>query len=312
MKRLVLVLIMCCSVSNAQTISTQEVLRMPQAKADHRIPYGPRPQQFADLYLPHPNETSGGPPKPGLLGWGSNNHKFPVAIIIHGGCWSSQYDLAYMGNMSAALAQQGIATWSIEYRRVGDPGGGWPGTFQDVAAAADHLRELASRFPLDLTRVVAVGHSAGAHLALWLAARHKLPKSSELYSADPIALRGVVSLAGIPDRAAAGADTGCVDMGYQLMGGQPRQLAVRYQQGSPAELLPLSVKQLLIHGEQDKLVPFKLSVDYELRAKKSGDDVKLIAIPNAGHFELVVPTTTAWKTVQNAVSSLTHEPLLRR
>lgn len=286
LKRILLVLVMCCAHAESQTLSSQEALSLRQAKADARFAYGNAPQQFGDLRLP----KGKGP--------------FPVAIVIHGGCWSAQYDLAYLGNMSAALAKEGIVTWSIEYRRVGDSGGGWPGTFQDVAKAADYVRELAKQYPLDLKRVVAVGHSAGGHLALWLAARHKLPKSSELYSPDPIALSGVVSLAGIPDLAAAGTDTGCGDMPYQLMGGRPDQVPDRYKQGSPVELLPLAVRQILIHGQQDKLVPHKLSVDYEARARKSGDEVRLVSVPNAGHFELVVPTTEAWEKVADFVRSL--------
>ena len=266
---------------------------MPQAKADRRIAYGAAPQQFGDLRVPHPDR-----------GWKGGEKKFPVAIVIHGGCWSAEYDLAYMGNLSAALAKQGIATWSIEYRRVGDSGGGWPGTFRDVAAAADHVRELAKQYPLDSTRVIAVGHSAGGHLALWLAARRKMPKTSELDSPDPIMLRGVVSLAGIPDLAAAGTGTGCGDMGYQLMGGALDKVPERYRQGSPAELLPIGVKQVLIHGEHDKLVPHKLSVDYEARARKAGDNVTLISVPAAGHFELIVPTTPSWKIVQEKVLGL--------
>jgi acetyl esterase/lipase len=293
---LTLLLAMCCNFADAQTLSTQEVIRMPQAKADRRIAYGSDPLQFGDLRMPdsHPSKTSqGGAP-----------NKFPVAIVIHGGCWSAEYDLGYMGNASAALARAGIATWTIEYRRVGDTGGGWPGTFQDVAKAADYLRELAKQYPLDLKRVVAIGHSAGGHLALWLGARHRLAKSSELYASDPIALRGVVSLAGIADLAEAGKENVCGDMAYQLMGGQPDALASRYQQGSPSELLPLGVEQVLIHGESDKMVPHKLSVEYESRARKSGDDVKLVSIPGAGHFELVVPTSAAWKIVEGAVVGL--------
>jgi len=283
---LTFLLAMCCNFADAQTLSTQEVLRIPQAKADRRIAYGSDPLQFGDLRMP----PGKGP--------------FPVAIVIHGGCWSAEYDLGYMGNASAALTRAGIATWTIEYRRVGNTGGGWPGTFQDVAKAADYLRELAKEYPLDLSRVVAVGHSAGGHLALWLGARHKLPKSSELYASDPIALRGVVSLAGIADLAQAGAENVCGDMAYQLMGGQPDALASRYQQGSPVELLPLGVEQVLIHGESDKLVPHKLSVEYESRARKSGDDVKLVSVPGAGHFELVVPMSAAWKIVEGAVVGL--------
>jgi acetyl esterase/lipase len=294
--RSVLLFLMLATTAVAQTLSTQDVLRIPQTKADRRIAYGSAPLQFGDLRMPdsHPSKTSqGGAP-----------NKFPVAIVIHGGCWSAEYDLGYMGNASAALTKAGIATWTIEYRRVGDSGGGWPGTFQDVAQAADYVRELAKQYPLDLKRVVAIGHSAGGHMALWLAARHKLPKSSELYASDPIALRGVVSLAGIADLAQAGAENVCGDMAYQLMGGQPDALASRYQQGSPVELLPLGVEQVLIHGESDKLVPHKLSVEYESRARKSGDDVKLVSVPGAGHFELVVPMSAAWKIVEGAVVGL--------
>jgi acetyl esterase/lipase len=311
---LTLLLAMCCNFADAQTLSTQEVIHMPQAKADRRIAYGSDPLQFGDLRMPdsHPSKTSQTATpshektaRAGDPGGGAPN-KFPVAIVIHGGCWSAEYDLGYMGNASAALTRAGIATWTIEYRRVGDTGGGWPGTFQDVAKAADYVRELAKQYPLDLKRVVAVGHSAGGHLALWLAARHKLPATSELYASKPIALRGVVSLAGIADLAQAGAENVCGDMAYQLMGGKPDTLASRYQQGSPSESLPLGVEQVLVHGESDKLVPHKLSVEYESRARKSGDDVKLVSIPGAGHFELVVPTANAWQQVEDSIVGILH------
>src|SRR3954453_11313759 len=167
MSRLVLFLLGLSVAAMSQTLTTQQAMNLPQAKADKRISYGSDPHQFGDLRMPHPDR-----------GWKGGNQKFPVAIVIHGGCWSADYDLIYMGNMSAALAKQGIATWSIEYRRVGDAGGGWPGTFQDVANAAAYVRELAKLYPLDVKRVIAVGHSAGGHLGLWLAARHKLAKSS--------------------------------------------------------------------------------------------------------------------------------------
>jgi acetyl esterase/lipase len=288
---------MCCDFADAQTLTTQEVLRIPQEKADRRIAYGSGPHQFGELRMPdsHPVKTGlGGPP----------DAKLPVAIVIHGGCWMAAYDLAYLGNMSAALAKAGMAAWTIEYRRVGDAGGGWPGTFQDVAEGADYVRALAKEYPLDLKRVITVGHSAGGHLALWLAARHKLAKSSELYTAAPINLRGALALAPLGDLAQAGTGTGCGDMGYQLMGGKPEAFAERYQQGSPAEMLPLGVRQVLVHGEADQLVPHKLSVEYEARARKGGDEVTLISVPRAGHFELVVPTTEAWKVVENAVLDL--------
>ena len=137
-------------------MSAGDVLALPRPEAQHRIAYGPGPQQFGELRLPD----------------GAGPH--PVVIVVHGGCWLAEYDLGYMSSLAAALTADGVATWSIEYRRVGDDGGGWPGTFDDVGAAADHLREIAAEHELDLERVVAVGHSAGGHLALWLAARHGL------------------------------------------------------------------------------------------------------------------------------------------
>src|SRR5215470_13314808 len=140
--------------------SSRDVLTRPVPQADHRIAYGPNEFQFGELRLPKGEGRS------------------PVAIVIHGGCWMSEYGLSYMGHLSAALTEAGVATWSVEYRRIGNKGGGWPGTFEDVSRAADHLRTLAKTYPLDLSRVIATGHSAGGHLALWLAARKLLPKDS--------------------------------------------------------------------------------------------------------------------------------------
>src|SRR5215813_5200034 len=143
-----------------QNQSSRGILIRPAPPADHRLAYGSNEFEFGELRLP----KSPGP--------------YPVAVIIHGGCWMSQYGLTYMGHLSAALTEAGVATWSIEYRRIGNQGGGWPGTFEDAARATDHLRTLAKSYPLDLNRVIAIGHSAGGHLALWLAERKNLPKNS--------------------------------------------------------------------------------------------------------------------------------------
>src|SRR5260221_265652 len=172
-----------------QTLSTQDAMKGPFPKADRRIAYGKDPLQFGDLRLPG--------------GKGPFRRPYPVAIVIHGGCWLAEYDLEYMGRLSAALAEKGVATWTIEYRRVGNPGGGTPGTFNDVAAAAAHLRVLAKQYPLDLKRTIAVGHSAGGHLALWLA------------SSFP--LKGVVSLAGVGDLRAAAEQGVCGDAATRLL-----------------------------------------------------------------------------------------------
>lgn len=246
-----------------QTLSTQDILKGPFPKADHRIAYGSDPLQFGDLRLP----AGKGP--------------FPLVIVIHGGCWMAEYDLEHIGRLSAALTAAGAATWTIEYRRVGNPGGGFPGTFDDVAAAAAYTATLAKQYPLDLLHTVAVGHSAGGHLALWLAAKTKL--------------RGVVSLAGVTDLRAAADGHVCGDAVPQLMKSTP------FHDYSPIEMLPLKTPQRLIHGAVDKLVPPAMSQNYEAAAKKAGDKVTITMIPGAGHFELIIPQGPAWEAVKQAV-----------
>lgn len=270
--------------ATAQNLSFEELEKFPAPAADHRIAYGGGPLQFGDLRLPH----------------GRGPH--PVVIVLHGGCWYSEYDLKHIAAFSSALTRTGVATWSLEYRRVGDAGGGWPGTFQDVAHGADYLRELARTYPLDLRRIIVVGHSAGGQLALWLAARQRLPKDSPLYSPDPLPLQGVVSLAGITDLRGYG--SGCGDAVTKLLGGSPEEVPLRYRQTSPIELLPLRVKQRLIHGLLDKIVPLKQSKDYEAAARRGGDAVKLVIADEAGHFDLISPQSSAWLAVQEALRAL--------
>jgi acetyl esterase/lipase len=251
---------------------------------DHRIAYGSNEFQFAELRLP------------------KNAGPHPVAIVIHGGCWMSQYGLSYMGHLSEALAEAGVATWSVEYRRIGNQGGGWPGTFEDVALAADHLRKIAKKYQLDLDRVIAVGHSAGGHLALWLAARKILPKDSPVYLSDPLPLRGVVSLAGVTDLRRSG--TACDANVPQLMGGSAMNKTTIYSQASPIELLPLGVPSAIVQGSSDTIIPLEMAKEYSDAAKKKGDDAKLVVIENAGHFEIVDPKSFAWETVKNEALAL--------
>ncbi len=270
----------------AQNLTVQDILKLPVPPADHRIAYGSGPLQFGDLRLP------------------GGTGPYPVAIVIHGGCWRSKYNLDHIASFCDALARSGVATWSLEYRRIGDPGGGWPGTFQDVARGTDHLRALVRGYSLDLSRVIAVGHSAGGHLALWLAARRRLSKDGPIYSADPLPLRGVISLAGVADLRRAEADGVCRDAVIQLLGGTAAKVSERFRQSSPIELLPLGVPQRLIHGVSDHTVPLDLVRQYETAARKSGDDVKLTVLEEAGHFELIAPRSSAWPTVEGAVLSL--------
>ncbi|MFD1705187.1 alpha/beta hydrolase family protein [Siminovitchia sediminis] len=264
-------------------------------KKIHRAAYGTNENQFGDLRIP---EGSG---------------PFPVAIIIHGGFWRAAFDLEQMNQLADALTNHGVAAWNVEYRRVGQEGGGWPGTFLDIAKAADHLRVLAKSYPLDMTRVIAVGHSAGGHLASWLAARHKLPADSELYTSDhPLPLKGVISLAGVCDlelmhdiHQMKETLYGIVDNPTRdFIGGKPEEQKRRYQDGSPRELLPIGVPHVLIHGTLDVNVPVGLSEHFERAAAQSGDSVTLKTIPTAEHFKLILPDMEAWPVLLEAVDTL--------
>ena len=262
-------------------------LALAAAPADHRIPYGPEPLQFGLLRLPA----------------GPGPH--PVAVVIHGGCWSAAYGLDLMAPASDALRGEGIATWTIEYRRVGDPGGGWRGTFEDVARGIDHVDALARRFSLDRSRVVLVGHSAGGHLALWAAARRNLPAGSPLRVAHPLPLRGVVGLGAIADLVAYGAAAGGCNQGVTgLLGGTAAEVPERYAEADPIELLPLRVPVRLVQGSRDGIVPSTQGVSFAAEAARRGDDASVRTVAGAGHFDLVDPAAPAWKTVVEEVGAL--------
>jgi acetyl esterase/lipase len=235
----------------------------------------------------------------------------PLAIAIHGGCW-----VAKLGNMdaravaidnmrpvAAALTDTGIATWKIEYRRLGNSGGGWPGTFQDVANAADFVRTLARDTQLDLRRVIAIGHSAGGHFAMWLAARPKLSKTSELYTKDPLRLAGVVDLDGPPDLKATIPLQQPVcgsPVITDLLGGAPDQMPGRYHDASPIEILPLRVRQEFFAGQMFAAQ----AAPYETAARKAGDSIHTTALPKAGHFVFIDPQSDIWPQVMASVRRL--------
>lgn len=264
-------------------MQASDLASLPQPRADHVVPYGDAPQQHAELRLPK----------------GAGPH--PVVILVHGGCWETPWAVDQMRSLAAALTAEGFATFCLEYRRLGDAGGGWPGTLADVARGADHLRGVAAAHRLDLARVVALGHSAGGQLALWLGGRHKLRKGSILWTDDPLPLRGVVSLAGITDLRAGAAGRICGDAIRRLLEGPPDERANRVAESSPIELLPLGVRQQLVCGSLDSLVPNQLSGQYLLAASQAGDAVELEVVEGVGHFELIDPLGTAWPVVLRAV-----------
>ena len=249
----------------------REILTLPAPPYDHKIAYGDDPFQFGYLRLP----KSAGP--------------HPVAIVIHGGFWRAAFDLEHSGHMCAALTKAGLATWSLEYRRIGNPGGGWPGTCEDVLRGAAHLWALAVTYPLNAARVVAIGHSAGGHLALWLAAQKK-PR-----------LRGVVSLAGVADlRRAYELKLSNTVVG-EFMGGPPDDA---YKQASPIERVPLGLPTRVIHGDRDDIVPIEISQRFVDAAVAAGDDSKLIALPGADHFPVIDPRSPEWAVVETTVLEL--------
>lgn len=264
-----------------------DILSRPVLRADHRIHYGPGPSQFGDLWLPE--QVSG---------------LRPVVVFFHGGWWESGYDLGYAGYLCAALKREGIATWSVEYRRVGATGGGWPMTFHDAANGADFLVTLAKTYPLDLAHVVSMGHSAGGHLAFWIAGRHHVDPASEIYQPRPqIGLRGAVALAGAIDLRLtldlAESPLFSHDRGeiYRFMGGSPESMPVRYRAGNPGDLLPLEGHQVLIQGTDDEQIPPPLPGLWAKQARRFGSHPKIEILPRANHFDVVDPLSSAWPTV---------------
>ncbi|MBU1377817.1 MAG: alpha/beta hydrolase [Alphaproteobacteria bacterium] len=270
----------------AEPATVQDYLNQPQAKADVRIAYGVEPAQIVDLFLPK---------GPG---------KHPVVVLIHGGCYLAQYQgLPQTSGLAADLAKRGYAVWNVEYRKLGEAGAGYPGTFLDVADAVDRIRAEAPKYKLDTTRVVALGHSAGGHLALWAASRARLPKTSPLWRRDPLKISTVISLGGIGDLEGQG------DVFAGACGPEPIPkiigLADRkdaYADTSPAALLPSGARVLMISGELDHVMPPATGHVYVTRVRKAGDSAEAVAIPGATHYDVVIPTTTAWKQVADTVT----------
>jgi acetyl esterase/lipase len=278
-------------VETRTPITFSQLLARPRTVPDERIAYGPDALQFGELWLPRRQ----GP--------------HPVIVLIHGGCWRADLPgLELMDYMAADLRDHGYAVWNLEYRRIGHPGGGYPGTFRDIAAGVDHLRTIASQHSLDLHRVALAGHSAGGHLALWAAARDRLPAESPLHTARPLPIRGVVSLAGIADLDAyrqTGPDAcggpSVIDglVGVQQPGGRNV-----FADTSPPVLLPLGDRQVVISGALDAIVPPRFGQDYAAAAAQTGDRADSILLEGAGHFELIDPTSAVWPRVRDAFAGL--------
>lgn len=235
---------------------------------------------------------------------------FPVAVVIHGGCWTKGFaTLRNTAPIASALLGKGIATWNIEYRQIGDAGGGWPGSFQDWGAATDYLRVLAKRYPLDLKRVVAVGHSAGAHGALWVSARHRLPATSVIRGRNPLRLSAAVAIDGPGDLAPfVGADARICGQPVisNLLGGTLAEQPQRYREATPFDQLPLGTRQYLVSSTV--LTPAAAAV-YRQAAIAKGDAAEVLGdIPGADHFNIIAPGEPQWAAVEAVVLKAFAKP----
>jgi acetyl esterase/lipase len=250
--------------------SSDDILSLTPPKADVRVAYGSDKNQFVDLRLPS----------------GKGPHALVVAI--HGGYWRAKYDLGYMGHLCAALAAKGMATANLEYRRVGNRGGGWPGTFSDIRAGYQFLAQNAPKYEFDTRRIVAIGHSAGGQLGFCLAAHET-------------GVTAAISLAGVVDLQRAYTLHLSNDAVVEFLGGTPAEVGDHYREADPMKLA-IGARQWLVHGVEDDVVPPAFSRDYVSAKRKMKEDARLVEVAGAGHFEVVDPRSRAWREVERAVN----------
>lgn len=242
----------------------------------HTYSYGLLASQEGDLYVPYVSRP-------------------PVVCLLHGGFWRLPYGRDELTPLAKDLASRGYAVWNFEYRRVGDPGSGWPGTFQDVVSAIDHLATFAADgIDLDLNRVIVAGHSAGGHLALSAAAWNTPENISSLVRVKPIAVAGLAAITDLAGAYELNLGKGAVN---EFLGGSPSQYPDRYAAASPIELLPFGVKQLIIHGVKDEAIPIDFSRSYSAAAQASGDIVEFVELSDGGHMDFLDPASKAHLTL---------------
>lgn len=265
-----------------------DLMGRPLPAPTKQIAYGALPLQVGDLWLP------------------DGNGPFPVVLMVHGGCWRSGVaKLTIMNYAAEDLRRRGVAVWNIEYRGVDRPGGGYPGTFLDVAAGADKLAAIAPGYHLRTSHVVAFGHSAGGHLVLWLAARRRIPSASPLRANRPLPIAAVVSSGGLPDLEAMRAQDVCGAENVDKLVGPPSARHPRvYADTSPAELGVGPDRQELISGAEDPLATPAIAEAYRAKMRAKGADIAATTLPQAGHVELIAPGTPAWAVTVRLILKL--------
>jgi acetyl esterase/lipase len=253
---------------------SDDILTLPPPRADARLTYGSDPNQFLDLRLPSSKEKREPP--------------YPLVINIHGGFWRAKYNLDHAGHLCAALTARGLATANLEYRRVGNEGGAWPGTFSDIRSAYHFLVQNAQAHNLDSRQIVVMGHSAGGQLALCLAAHES-------------SIHRVISLAGVVDLQRAYQLHLSNDAVVEFLRGTPSEVPDHYREADPMEFF-CQARQWLIHGSADDTVPPTFSRDYvatkQKRRGQEKEDTHLLEIPGAGHIDLIDPRSQPWKQIE--------------
>jgi acetyl esterase/lipase len=303
------------------------VLSRPAPPPDAVLRYGDAPEQVADLRLPrrepagadtHPPAQSPvpSPAQSRAQSSGRVPEPAPILVLLHGGFWRQEYDRVHLGPLATALAASGYVVCVPEFRRATQTRSGWPCIFDDIAAAVEQVPRLAARAALaartrdirggsrvDPGPVLLAGHSAGGHLALWAAARRRLPVGTPWRHTAQIPVRAVIGLAAVSDLRACHDERLGDDAATHLIGGSPQELPDRYAVTDPARLLPLGVPIMLVHGADDDRVPARMSRDFAARARAAGDNVALRELSGCEHFGLIDPLSAAWPQVLAAFAA---------
>jgi acetyl esterase/lipase len=275
-------LLLLSGLASAAPMKLADYMALTGPAPSARFAYGSAPSQYAELFRP----AGAGP--------------FPVAVLVHGGCWTVEYGgITQLRNLAGALAAQGIAVWNVEYRRADEPGGGYPGTYQDIDAALDLLGTQAPAQHLDLGRIVAIGHSAGGQLVQWIAGREKIAASSPLFRMRPLPVRQIISLGGLADlrnereliKNSCGRDT------VELAGTPSSARPDVFADTNAAELMPNGSHTVLINGEFDSVAPPRVAHAYAARARAAGDSAAVLVLPGASHYDEVAAASPSFKLV---------------